>query len=137
MHYYWNTEFARRAERRLVDDLAGPLRRCPVPDGDFGVLHLAGALNERDGDDGAVGNRDARFVIGLKGMWGPDEPDEDTYRQWIRDSWKRVHPSPPVATTSTSRPATRAPTVSGHLRRVTTTGSSRSRGATIRITYSG
>ena len=42
---------------------------CPVPGAEIGLLHIGGALNERDDDDGAVGNRDAQFVFGVIGMW--------------------------------------------------------------------
>ena len=56
----------------------------------MGFLHLGGALNEHGEDDGAVGNRDARFVLGVNGMWEPDEPDANSFRQWIRDAWARV-----------------------------------------------
>lgn len=43
-------------------------------------------------DDGAVGNRDARFAFGVNGMWEPGEPNADMFRQWVRDAWKRVRP---------------------------------------------
>ena len=33
------------------------------------------ALNERDADDGAVGNRDTRFAVGVKGRWQADGAD--------------------------------------------------------------
>ena len=56
----------------------------------MGVLHLGGALNDLAGDDGAVGNRDARFVFGLKGMWAPDDPNADAFRQWVREAWTRL-----------------------------------------------
>ena len=42
--------------------------------------------------DGAVGNRDARYVLGVKGMWPPDEPDADRFGQWVRDAWARLRP---------------------------------------------
>jgi FAD/FMN-containing dehydrogenase len=91
-HYYWKTEYA----AELSDDLLGIMRdlfaECPIPGAELGLLHLGGALNERDGDDGAVGNRDARYVWGVNGMWEPDEPNADTFRQWIRDAWKRLRP---------------------------------------------
>jgi FAD binding domain/Berberine and berberine like len=51
-----------------------------------------GALNERPADDGAVGNRDARFVVGVKGMWSPGEPEEDRFRRWVRDAGERLRP---------------------------------------------
>ena len=28
----------------------------------------------------------ARFVCGIKGMWAPDEPDADAYRDWVRNA---------------------------------------------------
>jgi pimeloyl-ACP methyl ester carboxylesterase len=63
-----------------------------MPEGELGILHLGGALNERDSDDGAVGNRDARYAIGIKGMWEPREPDADRFQQWVRAAWGRVRP---------------------------------------------
>ena len=55
----------------------------------MGLLHLGGALNEHDADDGAVGNRDARYACGALGMWEPDEPGAATFPQWVRDAWER------------------------------------------------
>jgi hypothetical protein len=65
---------------------------CPIPDAELGFLHVGGTLNEHAEDDGAVGNRDARFVCGVNGMWEPDEPDADSFGQWIRAAWQRVRP---------------------------------------------
>jgi FAD/FMN-containing dehydrogenase len=90
MHYYWKTEYL----AALADDLLSTARdlfsECPIPEADLGILHLAGALNERDADDGAVGNRDARYVIGVKGMWRPGEPDGNEFRQWVQDAWEKL-----------------------------------------------
>jgi berberine-like enzyme len=58
----------------------------------MGVLHLGGALNERPGDDGAVGNRDARYILGVKGRWAPGEPEADRFRRWVRDGWAGLRP---------------------------------------------
>ena len=49
-------------------------------------------VNERDEDDGAVGNRTARFVLGVIGMWEADEPNADAFRRWVHDGWARVRP---------------------------------------------
>jgi FAD/FMN-containing dehydrogenase len=91
-HYYWKTEYL----AELGDDLLSSTRElaaeCPIPEAEIGFLHLGGALNDRGEDDGAVGNRDARFALGVNGMWEPDEPDADRFRQWIRDAWERVRP---------------------------------------------
>ena len=53
---------------------------------------MEGALNEHDEDDGAVGNREARYVFGVKGMWEPDEPNAEGFRQWVRDMWEQLRP---------------------------------------------
>jgi FAD/FMN-containing dehydrogenase len=91
-HYYWKTEYL----AELNDDVLATVRDlaagCPIPEAEIGFLHLGGELNERDWDDGAVGNRDARYAIGLIGMWPPDEPDASTFPQWIRAGWQRIRP---------------------------------------------
>ncbi|WP_255170789.1 FAD-binding oxidoreductase [Natrononativus amylolyticus] len=91
-HYYWKTEFA----AELEDDLLATMRELaadnPIPGGQLLFAHVGGALNERDADDGSVGNRDARFVYGAAGMWEPDDPDGERYREWVRDAWKGFHP---------------------------------------------
>lgn len=89
-HYYWKTEFA----AELSDDFLATTRRlfaeCPIAGAELGILHLGGALNEHDPDDGAVGNRDAAYAWGVNGMWQPDEADADAFRQWIRAAWQRL-----------------------------------------------
>jgi FAD/FMN-containing dehydrogenase len=84
LHYYWKTAYA----AELSDDLLSLVREqfadCPIPGAELGFLHLGGAIHDHDEDDGAVGNRDARYVLGVNGMWEPDEPDAERFRQWIR-----------------------------------------------------
>jgi FAD/FMN-containing dehydrogenase len=91
-HYYWKTEYLAELDDNLLSTMRDLFAECPVPEAELGFLHLGGALNEHEGDDGAVGNRDARFALGVNGMWEPEEPDADTFRQWIRDAWERVRP---------------------------------------------
>jgi FAD/FMN-containing dehydrogenase len=90
-HYYWKTEFL----AELGDDFLSVWRdlaaECPIPDGQVGLLHLGGALGERDEDDGVVGNRDARYACGLIGGWAPGEPGSDGFPGWVRDAWQRIH----------------------------------------------
>ncbi len=92
MHYYWRTEYVADLTDRLLSTTRDLFAECPIPCGELGLLHLGGALNEHDEDDGVVGNRDARFVMGANGMWEPGDPDADTFRQWIRDAWQRLRP---------------------------------------------
>jgi FAD/FMN-containing dehydrogenase len=91
-HYYWKTEYL----AELSDDLLATVRelsaQSPIPEGQIGFLHLGGALNERDADDGAVGNRDARFAVGVLGAWEPGETNADAFGKWIREGWERIRP---------------------------------------------
>jgi hypothetical protein len=84
MHYYWKTDFAAELSDELLDLNRDLFAECQIPGIELGFLHLGGALNERAEDDGAIGNRDARYMIGVNGMWEPDEPNADSFRSWIR-----------------------------------------------------
>lgn len=92
LHHHWKTEYL----SELSDDLLATLRElyttCPGPEVEIGILHLAGALNSKAPDDGAVGNRDARYVVGVKGMWEAGHPKAAVLQKWIRDAWQRVRP---------------------------------------------
>jgi FAD/FMN-containing dehydrogenase len=92
MHYHWRTEYLSTLDDRLLDTLCEVFRACPNPMADVGVLHLSGALNERAEDDGAVGNRDAHYVVGVKGMWEPGDPNGSRYRDWVRAGGDRIRP---------------------------------------------
>jgi FAD/FMN-containing dehydrogenase len=88
-HYYWKTEYL----SELSDDFLSTWRdlaaQCPSADTQMGILHLGGALNEHEADDGAVGNRDARYACGALGMWAPDEAGAAAFPEWVRDAWER------------------------------------------------
>ncbi len=91
-HYYWKTEYLAELSDDLLSTARDVFAGCPIPEADIGFLHIGGALGEHDPDDGAVGNRDARYVIGVKGMWDTDVADPDAFRQWVREAWSRIRP---------------------------------------------
>jgi FAD/FMN-containing dehydrogenase len=91
-HYYWKTEYLARLDDDLLATMRDIAADCPMPDAEVGLLHLGGALNDHDPDDGAVGNRDVHYAFGANGMWQPDSPEADSYRGWVRDAWTRVQP---------------------------------------------
>ena len=55
------------------------------------MFHLAGALNDRADDDGAVGNCDAQYIAGFSGTWPPGAP-ADPHVAWVRNAWERIRP---------------------------------------------
>jgi pimeloyl-ACP methyl ester carboxylesterase/UDP-N-acetylenolpyruvoylglucosamine reductase len=92
MHYYWKTDYAAELSDELLDLTQKLFADCPIPGIECGFLHVGGDINDHDEDDGAVGNRNARYIIGANGMWAPGEPRAAEYREWIRDAWTQLHP---------------------------------------------
>ena len=91
-HYYWKTEYVSEFSDGLLEAVRDVFAECQIPEAQVGFLQLGGALTERDEDDGAVGNRDARYVMGVNGMWEAGTPGADAFSQWVRDGWARVRP---------------------------------------------
>jgi hypothetical protein len=91
-HYYWKTEYLARLDDGFLAIMRDFAAHCPMPDAEVGLLHLGGALNDHDPDDGAVGNRDAHYVFGANGMWEPGDTEADAFRRWVRDAWTQVRP---------------------------------------------
>jgi FAD/FMN-containing dehydrogenase len=91
-HYYWKTGFVAEQTDAFQATLRELARECPIPHAQIGTLHVAGALNEHPGDDGAVGNRHARWVCGLIGAWEPGDGRDAESQAWIRSSWERLEP---------------------------------------------
>lgn len=90
--YYWKTDYLSELTDPFLAALTELFAECPIPEADIGIIHLGGALNTRAVDDGAVGNRDARFVLGVKGKWSVGEPDAAMYQQWVRAAWQCLRP---------------------------------------------
>ena len=91
-HYYWKTEYLSELKDGVLSTARDLFAECPIPDGEVGFLHLGGALGEHAEDDGAVGNRNARYAMGVLGQWRSDEPEADAFSRWVRDAWTRIRP---------------------------------------------
>ena len=92
LSHYWKTEYLAELSDDLLSTMQALTAENGLPEAEIGVLHVGGALNDRGEDDGAVGNRDARYVIGAKAMWDPDESDANRYTDWARGAWERLRP---------------------------------------------
>ena len=91
-HYYWKTEYLDGLADGLLRTVRDLFERCPIPDAQIGILHLEGALNERPVDDGAVGNRNVRYVVGALGAWPADERQAPQFREWVKDAGNQLRP---------------------------------------------
>jgi FAD/FMN-containing dehydrogenase len=90
-HYYWKTEYLAGLSSQFLETFRDRALTVTSPLSESIVIHLAGALNERADDDGAVGNRDTRYMTAFAGQWPADVPD-DEHVAWVRRAWKSVRP---------------------------------------------
>ena len=92
LHYYWKTEFLPELTDGFLAAFHAGGTAVTSPLSQSIIFHLEGALNERADDDGAVGNRDARYVAGFAGCWRPDDPQAAEHTAWVRRSWETIRP---------------------------------------------
>jgi FAD/FMN-containing dehydrogenase len=91
LHRYWKAEFLPALSSGFLDAFGDGALQVTSPLSQSVLFHLAGALNDREGDDGAVGNRDARYIGGFAGTWPPGAPS-DPHVAWARAGWERIRP---------------------------------------------
>jgi FAD/FMN-containing dehydrogenase len=91
LHRYWKAEFLPGLSSEFLDAFRSSALRMTSPLSQSIIFHLAGALNDRDDDDGAVGNRDAHYIGGFAATWPPGAP-ADPHVAWARDGWARIGP---------------------------------------------
>jgi len=89
---YWKAEYLPGLSSEYLDPFRDAALNVTSPLSYSVIFHIGGALNERDDDDGAVGNRDARFISGFSGVWPPDDARGDEHVAWVRQSWERIRP---------------------------------------------
>ncbi len=91
LHYYWKTEFLPGLSPEFLTAFRTGALEVTSPLSESVLFHIGGALNERDDADGAVGNRDARYVTGFAAAWPPDGRGE-AHKAWARRAWERIRP---------------------------------------------
>ena len=91
LHRYWKAEYLPGLSSEFLDNFRDGALKVTSPLSQSIIFHLAGALNEREDDDGAVGNRDARYISGFNGTWPPGTPS-DGHVAWVRESWEKIRP---------------------------------------------
>jgi FAD/FMN-containing dehydrogenase len=91
LHQYWKTEYLPRVDSSYLKIFRDAALAAATPFSFSVIFHLEGALNERDHDDGAVGNRDAKYVSGFSGAWQPGENGEHIVEA-VRRGWEQIRP---------------------------------------------
>jgi FAD/FMN-containing dehydrogenase len=91
LHRYWKAEFFPGLSSDFLDAFRRSALRVTSPLSQSVIFHLAGALNDHEDDDGAVGNRDAHYIGGFNATWPPGAP-ADPHVVWARDGCERIRP---------------------------------------------
>jgi hypothetical protein len=91
-HYYWKTEFIPELSPAYEEVFRTAALKVTSPMSQSIVFHLAGALNERADDDGAMGNRRARYISGFPAAWPAADPRGPEHVAWSRESWETIRP---------------------------------------------
>jgi FAD/FMN-containing dehydrogenase len=92
LHQYWKTEYLSELSTEYLDVFRDVALEATSPLSYSVIFHIGGALNERTDDDGAVGNRDARFITGFSGVWLPEDTRGDEHIAWVRGAWEQIRP---------------------------------------------
>jgi FAD/FMN-containing dehydrogenase len=91
LHRYWKAEFLPGLSSEFLDAFRSSALRVTSPLSQSIIFHVAGALNDHEDDDGAVGNRDAHYIGGFAATWPPGAP-ADPHVAWARNGWERIRP---------------------------------------------
>ncbi|KAB1139583.1 FAD-binding oxidoreductase [Streptomyces luteolifulvus] len=91
LNQYWKAEFLPGLPGEYLPTFRDAALEVASPLSFSVIFHLAGALNESDGDGGAASNREARFISGFSGVW-PPHADGDGIVAAVRKGWERIRP---------------------------------------------
>jgi FAD/FMN-containing dehydrogenase len=90
-HYYWKAEHLPALSSRFLEAFRDGALKVPTVHSESVIFHIGGAANEHAADDGAVGNRDARYITGFAGAW-PAGASPDSHVAWVQAAWQTIRP---------------------------------------------
>jgi FAD/FMN-containing dehydrogenase len=68
-HYYWKAEHLPALSSRFLEAFRDGAMKVPTVHSESVIFHSGGAANEHAANDGAVGNRDARYIASTGGNY--------------------------------------------------------------------
>ena len=83
-HYYWKSLYLEALSDQVIDRVAAWTAQRPSPLSTVDLWHMGGAIRRFSATDGAVGNRDAPYLLGIEANWHPTGDDEANVA-WTRD----------------------------------------------------
>lgn len=91
LNYYLKSEYLSALSSDFLAAFGSNALKVTTPRSEAMIVHIGGALNDQADDDGAVGNRDARYVTWFDAVWEPDDRGDD-HLAWARDAWEGIRP---------------------------------------------
>ena len=75
---------------RFLEAFRDGALKVPTVHSESVIFHIGSAAQDA-ADDGAVGNRDARYITGFAGAW-PAGASPDSHVAWVRAAWQTIRP---------------------------------------------
>ena len=92
MAYYWKSEFLPRLGDDVLADYHAQFEGLEAPANQIVLFHIGGRLNELAEDDGAMGNRNARYACVIAAMNPVGAPIGSSNIDWVRSAWTAMKP---------------------------------------------
>jgi FAD/FMN-containing dehydrogenase len=89
LNYYLKSEYLSALSSDFLATFGSSALKVTSPRSEAMIVHIGGAVNEKADDDGAVGNRDARYVAWFDAVWQPGDSG-DEHVAWARDAWDGI-----------------------------------------------
>ena len=91
LNQYWKAEYFPKLTDGFLSTFRDIAERTPNAHSYSLLFHIGGLLNEFAEDEGAVGNRDARYIAGVSSIWLPGEDGSDQIA-WAREAGEAILP---------------------------------------------
>jgi hypothetical protein len=75
-HYYWKSLYLDRLDDQVIESVATWTENRPSPLSTVDIWHMGGAVSRFGPEDGAIGSRNAPYLLGVEANWEPSQDDE-------------------------------------------------------------
>jgi FAD/FMN-containing dehydrogenase len=87
--YYWKSEYLPKLPDQLMTKFIDHAGQITSPHSAVIIFPLGGALENFASDHGAVGNRDAQYVLNITASW-EEATDDAANLSWARTAWEEM-----------------------------------------------
>jgi hypothetical protein len=91
-YYYQKSEYIGKLTDEFLSVLREQASLATSPFSGMGLVHVGGAIADREAEDGAVGNRNALYDLEIVGAWNPGDDNGTRHVAWVRSAWEKLRP---------------------------------------------